>query len=467
VDVIGYAFRVLDRSALPYGAIAYKLAGRDVEAGSACGSGGSWLAVDDAITDASTAWTDWYGHPSYAMDISVPNNAYATLEGVASLLGPRSDVTVVLRHIDASNGCTIDVYWDHLLLTPLAVSPPIVPSIPGPTLTPACENFTVTFDMPGESGNVTYSSPGLPAGAELKPAGGTGATLDWTPADTDVRRHDIMLRAENMDGAVTWLTYPVEVIDPVLSIDPIPDVLVTGGDTVKIDPVFGDPCGTAVRSATGLPAGASFDNTSGQFTWNTTPDDFGIYDVTFTLTDPLEPLNKVSRTARIIVAFEDTFESFTGYTEHNVFWGMSVGPVTWTVESAMEPSLLHSHSDLGFVVLGRAIRVLDRSAAALSAVDYELRARDVVVGTDCGSGGLLQLFGQAINDPAAAWPDWYTGPVPFLSRDVNDDTFTTLTGVAPLPSSSDEITLVMLHNDSSNICTIDVYWDRVRLEPVP
>jgi hypothetical protein len=32
---------------------------------------------------------------------------------------PTTEATVVLLHADASNICTVDVYWDRLLLTPV------------------------------------------------------------------------------------------------------------------------------------------------------------------------------------------------------------------------------------------------------------------------------------------------------------------------------------------------------------
>jgi hypothetical protein len=176
-------------------------------------------------------------------------------------------------------------------------------------------------------------------------------------------------------------------------------------------------------------------------------------------------------TGLITVGFLDEFQAFTDYGTHYVNFETWVGPVNYemtTDSSSMDDSVLHSDSAYGTDVKGWAFRAFDETAIYIDSVEYDVSARDHVVGTACGSGGLFRLFDFAITDGPATWPDWDTEPTAALSVDVVDGAgFTSLSGSASLTAPVSELTLALMHVDSSNICTVDVYWDDVSLTPRP
>ena len=137
--------------------------------------------------------------------------------------------------------------------------------------------------------------------------------------------------------------------------------------------------------------------------------------------------------------------------------------------AASDGSVLYSHSDQSSDVLGRAFRVFNRSQIPLSGIAYELRARDVVQGWACGSGGVLYVMDFAVTDPAATWPDARSGPTPAFGEGVPDDGggYVTVRGAGSFLAPTSVMTLVLLHADNSNICTIDVFWDSLLLTPIP
>jgi hypothetical protein len=92
----------------------------------------------------------------------------------------------------------------------------------------------------------------------------------------------------------------------------------------------------------------------------------------------------------------------------------------------------------------------------------------VAVGPACGSGGALELLDVAVTDPAATWPAWdVVIPPPILLEPVDDGAvYTTHSGAVPVDLKR-AVTLSLLLLDNSNICSRDVYWDSVRLTPLP
>ena len=247
----------------------------------------------------------------------------------------------------------------------------------------------------------------------------------------------------------------------------IAPVAVDGGATVAFDVLPAPTC--YQPSASGLPAGASFDPVSGDFAWVTTPDDFGLYQVIFTATNPNPPHDIVSTSAFITVSFEDAFSTYAGYSEY-LSTGAREGPVTFEAlddPAAADGKALHQGSVREILPYGRAYRVLSRSALPLGGIAYEYVSRDVTDNQACGSGGSLYILDIAVTDPAVTWPAWNQGPTPILSGPVVDGgAYTTQSGVVQVDMKQ-AVTLVLMLLDNSNICTVDVYWDSVRLTPLP
>jgi hypothetical protein len=87
-------------------------------------------------------------------------------------------------------------------------------------------------------------------------------------------------------------------------LDPIGDRSVDVGQTLMFTVTTMDADGTASLSASGLPAGATFQdngNGTGDFEWSPGAPDIGDHPVTFTATDSVEPLLTASETITIMV----------------------------------------------------------------------------------------------------------------------------------------------------------------------
>jgi hypothetical protein len=84
------------------------------------------LLWSPAAADVGThAFVLAYTEPNAAFAEGVPDGAmYAQVSGSGEFSAPVSAMTLDLAHFDNSNICTVDVYWDHILLTPLAPASP-------------------------------------------------------------------------------------------------------------------------------------------------------------------------------------------------------------------------------------------------------------------------------------------------------------------------------------------------------
>ena len=169
-----------------------------------------------------------------------------------------------------------------------ANAPPVLEAIGDKTV---AEGALLTFaihasDVDGET--MSYSASGLPAGASFDPA---TATFTWTPTFEQAGAHGgITFTATDPGALEDSETITITVTDvgrpPVL--DPVGDQTVAENQTLTFSVSATDPDGdTLTYSATGLPAGASFDPATRIFTWTPTYDQAGAYPgVTFTATDP-------------------------------------------------------------------------------------------------------------------------------------------------------------------------------------
>jgi hypothetical protein len=211
---------------------------------------------------------------------------------------------------------------------------------------------------------------------------------------------------------------------------------------------------------------ATWDAETGTLAWPTGTADFGLYDVGFQLRDTSVPsVPPAERMGRYVVRFADSFSAFTAYSTHEVHldWCCE-GPVNYVLDPT--GTVLHAYSDFFTDVHGWAYRVFDHSELPFAGVAFELRAYDVVVGPACGPGSALALYDVAVTDPAVVWPSWGNELPEVLRVDAPSDGFDVVSGIAPFPAASVDLTLSILHWDVSNICSVDGYWDYVIVTPL-
>lgn len=341
--------------------------------------------------------------------------------------------------------------------------------VPSPGSVAACDQFSASFEAVDPEGDpIEYLALNLPPGATLTPVGST-AVLDWHPTLFDVGSHFVAIYAldRGTPAMSAVVLYRVDVAATVPSMS-FPDATAIGGDMVASEFAL-TPENCFDTTVSGVPTGATFDVATGMFTWTTEPADFGIYDITVTASDPAQPGREFDRTARITVQYQDRFDAYSGYSEHEVHLDFCcVGPVTYQViDDGPVTGVLRSQSALGVDVQGYAYRAFDRSATPLIGVDYEFLARDVVVGPACGSGGGLQLYDFAVTQPTLTWPDWYTpDPAAHNIAVPNGGLYVDVSGSTTFAAPTNEVTVTLKHGDSSDICTVDVYWDRVLVTPL-
>jgi PGF-pre-PGF domain-containing protein len=138
-------------------------------------------------------------------------------------------------------------------------------------------------DLNGDS--LTYSADNLPNGATFNP---TTRTFSWTPSYDQAGVYDVQFTvsdgeysdSENITITVNDVNRP-----PVLS--SIGDKSVDENSTLTFTINATDPDGDALTNSTvNLPSGASFDTSTGTFTWTPSFDDAGTYaDVQFIVSD--------------------------------------------------------------------------------------------------------------------------------------------------------------------------------------
>ncbi|NND74213.1 MAG: tandem-95 repeat protein, partial [Ilumatobacter sp.] len=156
-------------------------------------------------------------------------------------------------------------------------------------LTPLTFTLTATDpDIPADA--LTFSATGLPAGATLDPVTGDFA---WTPTEAQGPGVFLIRFTVTDDGAGAptdsenvWIT--VRGINSAPVLDPIGDR--TGDEfaaiTFTITATDGDiPVQTMTYSATGLPAGATLDSSTGEFAWTPTETQQGSHTMTFQARD--------------------------------------------------------------------------------------------------------------------------------------------------------------------------------------
>lgn len=146
------------------------------------------------------------------------------------------------------------------------------------------ENKTISFDVntndPDNDTINCYIKSGKPSGASFS-FSGTSGTFEWTPDYTQSGEYTITFEAE-ANGYYDTETVKIVVNDILPQLDPIGDKTVDENKNLNftVTASISDDS-TITLSATGVPSGASFDTSTGEFDWTPTFYQSGSYDITF------------------------------------------------------------------------------------------------------------------------------------------------------------------------------------------
>ncbi len=130
---------------------------------------------------------------------------------------------------------------------------------------------------------IAYSAIGLPTGATLN---ATSGKFSWTPGFDQAGVYSVIFNA-TANGASDSETVNITVgnVDRAPELAPIGAKSVNETELLEFNISATDPDGDQITySATGLPAGATFDATTATFNWTPTFDQSGTYNVTFNAT---------------------------------------------------------------------------------------------------------------------------------------------------------------------------------------
>ncbi|RJP75880.1 MAG: tandem-95 repeat protein, partial [Desulfobacteraceae bacterium] len=164
-------------------------------------------------------------------------------------------------------------------------------------------SFTITATDP-EGDSLSYSAANLPAGASFNPV---SQRFTWTPG-YDMAGSYNNVRFTVTDDGVPSLSESRSIAITVVNVNrppnlnPIGDRTVGEGTEISFAITAADPDGGSLTySATGLPAGASFNTATQVFRWIPSFDASGEYDIGFTVADSGSPSLKDSETITITV----------------------------------------------------------------------------------------------------------------------------------------------------------------------
>ncbi|MDD4954221.1 MAG: putative Ig domain-containing protein, partial [Candidatus Omnitrophica bacterium] len=166
--------------------------------------------------------------------------------------------------------------------------PPVLNHIGDKTVT---ENSSLTFTIsatdPDAGDTLTYSTSGLPSGANFN---ATTHVFSWTPDYTKAGTYP-GVRFSVSDGALTTdetITITVTNVNRAPEFSGLGDKTVAAGGSLTFTISATDPDGdTLAYTASGLPTGANFNANTQTFSWSPTLSQRGDYPVTFSVTDGL------------------------------------------------------------------------------------------------------------------------------------------------------------------------------------
>ncbi|MFZ5470844.1 MAG: putative Ig domain-containing protein, partial [Myxococcota bacterium] len=180
------------------------------------------------------------------------------------------------------------------------------PTLANPGFQTIGEAATLAFNLSAsdpDGNGLTYSATGLPTGATLNAA--TGA-FSWTPTYLQAGSYQVTFIVTD-DGAPnlsaqqsTTITVNNTNRAPVIS--PIANISSPEGTAISFTVSASDPDLDGVTlSASSLPAGATFNPSTGVFSWTPTYSQSGTYSPTFTATDDYNPTASSNATPTLTI----------------------------------------------------------------------------------------------------------------------------------------------------------------------
>ncbi len=208
-------------------------------------------------------------------------------------------------------------------VTPANLPPDLL--APGHRTIPEGAAFsTPLFAIDPDNDPMSFSLVSGPAGMNVSP----GGTLTWTPALSDLGAHPVTVRVS--DGVLTdEESFTVTVIHSLVNLpppnappvlDPIPDQVLTLGETLNINAVASDPEGGPLVFEIFGPAGVTINGATGAISWTPAAEQVGAHDVTVKVTDAagLADAGQFVVTVRDVnkapVAEDDHYTARTGET---------------------------------------------------------------------------------------------------------------------------------------------------------
>src|SRR3989344_2306646 len=150
------------------------------------------------------------------------------------------------------------------------------------------ENVNLNFQISATDADgdaLTYSATSLPLGATFTAA---TRTFDWTPSRTQSGPYAVTFTVtdSNLISTSETITITVDDVDRAPVLANIGNKVVNEGVNLNFRVTATDPNSDAIiLTATGLPAGATFNAATGTFDWTPGFTQSGVYRVTFTATD--------------------------------------------------------------------------------------------------------------------------------------------------------------------------------------
>lgn len=164
-------------------------------------------------------------------------------------------------------------------------------------------SFTITATDP-DGDNLTYSATNLPSGANFNPS---SQRFTWTPGYDRAGSYSNVRFTVTDDGVPSQsesksITITVVNVNRPPNLNPIGDRTVNEGAEISFTITAADPDDDSLTySATGLPAGASFNTATQVFRWIPSFDASGEYDIGFAVADNGSPSLSDSETITVTV----------------------------------------------------------------------------------------------------------------------------------------------------------------------
>ncbi len=220
----------------------------------------------------------------------------------------------------------------NIAVTLTTSQPPVLAAIGNKSVNEGSNlSFTISATDP-DGGTLTYSATGLPTGAVFNVS---TRVFSWTPTYVQAGSYSVTFTVTDAgglsDSETTVITANNVNRPPVLNT--IGNKTITVGQSLTFSVSATDPDGDALTySASGLPAGATFNASTRVFSWTPAAGQAGSYNITFTVTDSRGLSNSetitIAVTAPVQLARITTPAPGSQITTSSVTFGWSANPAS-------------------------------------------------------------------------------------------------------------------------------------------